>query len=63
MLFQGGHCEDDVQQGGIGNCWFVASVACFALHESLVKEVIIYHNNRLESNLQQIQLKSYPVIS
>ena len=39
MLFIGGHCEDDVKQGGIGNCWFVASVACFALHEKLVKKV------------------------
>ena len=39
MLFVGGHCEDDVKQGGIGNCWFVASVACFALHEKLVKKV------------------------
>ncbi|XP_063686237.1 calpain-5-like [Bolinopsis microptera] len=49
MLFVGGHCEDDVKQGGIGNCWFVASVACFALHDELVKEVIP-HQEKQELN-------------
>ena len=39
-LFIKGHCEDDVRQGYIGDCWFVASVASLALHDSLVKKVI-----------------------
>jgi len=39
-LFVGGTCEDDVEQGVIGNCWFVAAVACFALHDRLVEQVI-----------------------
>lgn len=39
-LFVDGHCEDDVKQGSLGNCWFVASVACFGLHEKLVREVL-----------------------
>ena len=38
-LFKDGHCEDDVKQGELGNCWFVASVACFAYHEGLVDKV------------------------
>ena len=39
-LFIKGHCEDDVIQGELGDCWFVASVASLALHDSLVKKVI-----------------------
>ena len=39
-LFIRGHTVDDVKQGLIGDCWFVASVTCFALHDSLVKNVI-----------------------
>ena len=39
-LFIKGYCEDDVIQGLLGDCWFVAPVASLALQHSLVKKVI-----------------------
>ena len=50
-LFIKGHSEDDVKQGYIGDCWFVASVACFALQDPLVKRVIpSYHQQELNTD-------------
>ena len=49
-LFIKGHSEDDVRQGHIGDCWFVASVACLALQDSFVKKVIpSYEKQELNS--------------
>ena len=48
-LFEKGYCEDDVIQGRLGDCWFVASVASLALHHSLVKKVIP-HPDKQELN-------------
>ena len=39
-LFIKGYCEDDVIQGRVNDCWFIASVASLALQHPLVENVI-----------------------
>ena len=39
-LFIQGYSEKDAEQGTLGDCWFVSSIASLALQHSLVKNVI-----------------------
>lgn len=39
-FLKGGFSRFDVKQGGMGNCWVVASMATLTLHEELFKNVV-----------------------
>ncbi|XP_077509888.1 calpain-A-like isoform X3 [Amblyomma americanum] len=39
-FLKGGFSRFDVQQGGMGNCWVVASMATLTLHDKLFKRVV-----------------------
>ena len=41
-MFVDGVSAKDVDQGRLGNCWFVASVACIAQDPLLLQKVITF---------------------
>ncbi|XP_061430956.1 LOW QUALITY PROTEIN: calpain-5-like [Lethenteron reissneri] len=45
-LFVDGISAHDLQQGSLGNCWFVAAASCLTLHQELWTKVIPDHKDQ-----------------
>ena len=44
-MFVGGASRFDVQQGYLGNCWLLASVASLTVHKKLLEKVVPHDQN------------------